>query len=221
VLTAPELGAFMVSACVVTAAIWHPAWPVRQSIQDPLVRRVLAGIAMACTAVCIIYSAWGKRSSAYFNPSVTLTFFRLGKVKPWDALFCMRAQFTGGVLGVRVAAQLLGATIKHSGRPGGRLAPFGRAQRHPLRETIRVQDHATLPRVSATKLDSQSRALHLTYRLIREVKQNSFLGDKPYELHRSCQYPLSRESAGGTTSTPRSIRCKLLLMGHLRAKDWD
>jgi hypothetical protein len=51
------------------------------------------------------------------------------------------------------------------------------------------------------------------------VKQNSFLGDKPYELHQSCQYPLSRESAGRTTSTPRSIRCKLLLIGHLRAKD--
>ena len=210
----------MVSACVVTAAIWHPAWPVRQSIQDPLVRRVLTGIAMACTAVCIIYSAWGKRSGAHFNPSVTLTFFRLGKVKPWDALFCARA-----VYGTRTRRACGRTTVRchHQtfGRPGGRLAPFGRAQRHPLRETIRVQDHATLPRVSATKLDSQSRALHLTYRLIREVKQNSFLGDKPYELHRSCQYPLSRESAGRTTSTPRSIRCKLLLMGHLRAKDWD
>ena len=118
-LTAPELGAFMVSACVVTAAIWHPAWPVRQSIQDPLVRRVLTGIAMACTAVCIIYSAWGKRSGAHFNPSVTLTFFRPGRVKPWDALFYVRAQFTGGVLGVRVAAQLLGATIKHSAVQAG------------------------------------------------------------------------------------------------------
>ena len=113
VMEAAELGAFMVSACVFTAIIWHPASPIRQSIQNPLLRRVLTGIAMALTAICIIYSPWGKRSGAHFNPSVTLTFFRLGKIEPWDALFYVLAQFTGGVLGVLVAAQLLGATIKH------------------------------------------------------------------------------------------------------------
>ena len=113
VMEAAELGAFMVSACVFTAIIWHPASPIRQSIQNPLLRRVLTGIAMALTAICIIYSPWGKRSGAHFNPSVTLTFFRLGKIEPWDALFYVLAQFTGGLLGVLVAAQLLGATIKH------------------------------------------------------------------------------------------------------------
>ena len=81
-MEAAELGIFMVSACVFTAVIWHPASAVRQSIQDPLVRRVLTGIAMALTAICIIYSPWGKRSGAHFNPSVTLTFFRLGKIEP-------------------------------------------------------------------------------------------------------------------------------------------
>ena len=36
VMEAAELGAFMVSACVFTAIIWHPASPIRQSIQNPL-----------------------------------------------------------------------------------------------------------------------------------------------------------------------------------------
>src|SRR5215472_6090927 len=112
-MEAAELAIFMVSACVFTAIIWHPASPVRQSIQNPLVRRVLTGVAMALTAVCIIYSPWGKRSGAHFNPSVTLTFFRLGKIEPWHALFYVLAQFAGGVLGVLLAAVLLGASIEH------------------------------------------------------------------------------------------------------------
>ena len=33
------------------------------------------------------YSLWGKHSGAHFNPSTTLTFFRLGKIRPADALF--------------------------------------------------------------------------------------------------------------------------------------
>jgi len=112
-MEAAELGIFMVSACLFTALIWHPASPIRHSIQAPLPRRVLTGIAMALTAVCIIYSPWGKRSGAHFNPSVTLTFFRLGKIEPWDAFFYMFAQFAGGALGVLLAAGLLGASIKH------------------------------------------------------------------------------------------------------------
>jgi aquaporin Z len=112
-MEAAELGIFMVSACLFTALIWHPASPVRQGIENPMLRRVLTGVAMGLTAVAIIYSPWGKRSGAHFNPSVTLTFFRLGKIEPWDAFFYMLAQFVGGVLGVLLAAELLGASIKH------------------------------------------------------------------------------------------------------------
>ena len=50
------------------------------------------GLAMGLTAVGIIYSPWGKQSGAHMNPAFTLTFFRLGKVAPWDAMFlCARA----------------------------------------------------------------------------------------------------------------------------------
>jgi aquaporin Z len=65
------------------------------------------------TAIALIYSPWGKQSGAHLNPVVTFTFFRLGKVKPADAFFYIMAQFAGGLLGVLVAARVLGAAIAH------------------------------------------------------------------------------------------------------------
>jgi aquaporin Z len=62
------------------------------------------GLAMGLTAVALIYSPWGRRSGAHLNPSVTLTFLRLGKIAPWDAVFYAAAQFAGGAAGVLAAA---------------------------------------------------------------------------------------------------------------------
>ena len=107
------LGIFMVSACVFVVILEHPASPVRQAISDPLLRRMLIGLAMGLTAVGIIYSPWGKQSGAHINPSVTLTFLRLGKVKVWDALFYVIAQFAGAIAGVLAVAAALGASIAH------------------------------------------------------------------------------------------------------------
>jgi aquaporin Z len=47
------------------------------------------------------------------NPSVTLAFLRLGKVKPWDALFYVLAQFAGGLAGVLLSRALLGRVLAH------------------------------------------------------------------------------------------------------------
>src|SRR5437660_1260950 len=77
-----ELGIFMISACLFTALVEYPSSPVRQAIADPTVRRGLIGLSMGGTAVALIYSPWGKQSGAHFNPAVTLTFLRLGLVKP-------------------------------------------------------------------------------------------------------------------------------------------
>ena len=44
------------------------------------------GIAMGLTAVALIYSPLGARSGAHMNPAVTLTFLRLGKIAPVDAV---------------------------------------------------------------------------------------------------------------------------------------
>jgi aquaporin Z len=102
------LGFFMISACFFGTLIEHPSSPIRAALQDPVQRRVLMGVAMGLTAIGIVYSPWGKQSGAHINPSITLTFFRLGKVKGWDAAFYVVAQFAGGIAGVLIAASILG-----------------------------------------------------------------------------------------------------------------
>jgi len=110
-MEASLLGAFMISACVFGALYEFPHSPVHQAIASGFLRRLLMGISMGLTAVAIIYSPWGKQSGAHINPSVTLTFFRLGKIRGWDALFYIAAQFSGAVLGVVLVAQLLGRQV--------------------------------------------------------------------------------------------------------------
>ena len=57
---------------------------------------------MGLTAIALIHSPWGKRSGAHMNPAVSLTFLRLGKIHPWDALFYVMVQLIGGVILQRV-----------------------------------------------------------------------------------------------------------------------
>jgi aquaporin Z len=112
-MEAAELGVFMISASLFVALLHHPSSPVIRFIPDPTERRVLTGIAMGLTAIAIVYSPWGKQSGAHFNPSVTLTFWRLGKAAGWDAFFYILAQFVGAVVGVVIAVALLGERIRH------------------------------------------------------------------------------------------------------------
>ncbi len=112
-IEAALLGIFMVSACGFGVLLEHPASPVRQALPDAFTRRVLMGLAMGLTAVCLIYSPWGKQSGAHFNPAVTLTFWRLGKIKGVDAFFYILFQFIGGVLGVSLAAVVLQSNLSH------------------------------------------------------------------------------------------------------------
>lgn len=105
------LAAFMISACLFTALIEHPASPVRSALADGELRRALIGLAMGLTAIAIIYSPWGMRSGAHLNPAVTLTFLRLGKIAPADAIGYVLAQFAGGAAGVAAAAVVLGAPV--------------------------------------------------------------------------------------------------------------
>jgi len=105
------LGAFMVSACIFGALYEFPQSPVHQAIHSSLLRRLLMGISMGSTAIAIIYSPWGKQSGAHINPSVTATFFRLGKIRFWDAFFYIASQFTGTVSGVLLVAYFLGREV--------------------------------------------------------------------------------------------------------------
>lgn len=105
------LGMFMISAGVFATLLDFPGSSVHQAIMDGNARRLLAGIAMGLTAIALIYSPWGMRSGAHMNPAVTLTFLRLGKIKGWDALFYMAAQFIGGALGVYVVLAFAGSAF--------------------------------------------------------------------------------------------------------------
>jgi aquaporin Z len=112
-IEAAGLGLFMISAAVVTSLLEFPHSPLYPLLPDPVVRRVLIGIAMGLTAIGIIYSPWGKRSGAHLNPAVTITFFRLGKIQGLDAVFYVLAQFAGGLIGLLVASLAIGMAIEH------------------------------------------------------------------------------------------------------------
>jgi aquaporin Z len=113
-MEAAGLGLFMFSAAVVTAVLEHPQSPIHTLVADPTLRRIVIGLAMGLTAIGLIYSPWGKRSGAHLNPAVTMTFFRLGKIKGMDAFCYVVAQFVGGSTGLWSAAQIMGPAIAHS-----------------------------------------------------------------------------------------------------------
>ena len=107
------LGLFMISACSFGVLLFHPNSPAVRLIQNPIQLRVLMGLAMGTTAVALIYSRFGKRSEAHMNPAITLTFLRLGKIAPVDALFYATAQFAGAITGVGIASIVLGGWLSH------------------------------------------------------------------------------------------------------------
>ena len=106
-MEAAGLGIFMISAGLFTTLLEYPGSPVNHLIGSAFVRRSLIGLAMGVTAIALIYSPWGQQSGAHYNPAVTLTFLRLGKVQVWDAAFYVTAQFLGGLVGVLLISALL------------------------------------------------------------------------------------------------------------------
>ena len=113
-MEAAGLATFMISACVFTVLLMYPASPVAHWIVDPIWKRAVIGIAMGSTAIALIYSPWGKRSGAHFNPSVTIAFFRLGKIAPGDAFLYIVSQFTGAITGVLLCAVFFRSWISDS-----------------------------------------------------------------------------------------------------------
>jgi aquaporin Z len=106
-----ELAWFMIAACIATVVLFGTSSHVLRAMPSPALRRACMGIAMGVTAVMIIHSPMGKRSGAHFNPAITLTYLRLGKIAPWDAAFYAVGQFAGGLFGVGVSALFLGKSL--------------------------------------------------------------------------------------------------------------
>jgi aquaporin Z len=109
-----ELAWFMVAACAATVVLFGAGSPVVRAVPSAALRRVVMGLAMGGTAVMIIHSPMGKRSGAHFNPAITLTYLRLGKIAVWDAVGYVVGQFVGGIAGVGISALVLG---RHLAQP--------------------------------------------------------------------------------------------------------
>ena len=110
------LGIFMLSAAAFASLLRHPASPLSETVSSLMpapLGRVPMGIAMGLTAALIIYSPLGRRSGAHMNPAVTLTFWRLGKIRSHDAAGYVVAQFVGGMLGILAATVLLRGLPSH------------------------------------------------------------------------------------------------------------
>ena len=118
-MEAGELALYMFFTCALATLLQHPASPVGHLIANGFFRRALMGLSMGATVVAIITSPWGKQSGAHFNPSVTLTFYRLGKMDFSDAAFYVTAQFLGAVSGVAIV------TVVLRGAPGQAAVHYG------------------------------------------------------------------------------------------------
>jgi aquaporin Z len=106
-----ELAIFMISACFFTVWLFDPGMPALHFLPGSALRRFLMGVSMGATAILIIRSPMGKRSGAHFNPAITLTYFRLGKIDKWDAAFYVVSQFIGGIFGVGLSALCLRGSL--------------------------------------------------------------------------------------------------------------
>ncbi|HEY2388891.1 MAG TPA: aquaporin [Candidatus Binatia bacterium] len=112
-IEAAGLGTFMLSACVFGTLLAHPESPLAGRVPHPLMMRALMGSAMGLTGLMLVTSPWGKRSGGHFNPAMTLTFYRLGKIATVDAVAYVGAQFVGGATGVLVATAILRSALAH------------------------------------------------------------------------------------------------------------
>ena len=113
-MEAGELALYMFFTCALATLLQHPASPVGHLIANGFFRRALMGLGMGATVVAIITSPWGKQSGAHFNPGVTLTFYRLGKMDFSDAAFYVTAQFLGAVSGVAIVTLVLRGAPGHA-----------------------------------------------------------------------------------------------------------
>src|SRR4029453_5436793 len=102
------LGTFMIAASLFGTLLFASTSPFPTLIASDSARRAGMGMPLGLTALGIVVSPWGRRSGAHINPAFTLTYWRLGKVAHWDAVFYIAAQFVGGLAGVLLMVPLLG-----------------------------------------------------------------------------------------------------------------
>jgi len=102
-----EVELYLFFTCIFATLLQHPASPIRHLLSNSIVRRAVFGTSVGATVVAILLSPWGKQSGGHLNPAISFTFYRLGKVEFWDAIFYGVAQFAGATAGVVIASSLL------------------------------------------------------------------------------------------------------------------
>lgn len=102
-----NMGLYLFFICTFATLFQHPASPVRHLLSSGIVRRACFGISIGATIVAIALTSWGKQSGGHLNPAMTFTFYHLGNVEFWDAIFYAAAQFVGACAGVVTATFLL------------------------------------------------------------------------------------------------------------------
>jgi len=105
------LAIFMISACFFAAMLEAKNSTLHLAIHSSFIRTVIMGLLMGATALFIFYSPWTSPSGSQINPAVTLSFFRIGKMCPWDVLFFILFQFAGGTLAVYAMQLILGSKL--------------------------------------------------------------------------------------------------------------
>ena len=106
-MEAGEIALYMFLICTFATLLLHPTSPLHHLITSGLFRRALTGFLVASVVVAIMMTPWGKQSGGHFNPAITLTFYRLGKLAFWDAFFHVAAQFAGAAGGAGIAVFVL------------------------------------------------------------------------------------------------------------------
>lgn len=105
------LAIFMISACFFSALFWGKDASFHFEIHNGMDRNIINGLLMGGTALFIFYSPFTAPSGSHINPAVTVTFWRLNKMCPWDVAFFILFQFIGGTIAVYLMAALLGSGL--------------------------------------------------------------------------------------------------------------
>src|SRR5580704_9162966 len=110
-MEAGQLVLYLFFVCTFVVVLQHPASPIRQMVGSAFLRHALMGLAMGTITIGILLTPLGKQSGGHFNPAITLAYYRMGKVEPWDAAFYTAAQFIGAIGGTAIAGYVLGSAV--------------------------------------------------------------------------------------------------------------
>ncbi len=73
--------------------------PVESWLGDPVVRRLVTGLIFAVASTLVVYSPIGRLSGGHLNPSVTIGFSYLGKLRWWGTAIYAFCQIVGAFIG--------------------------------------------------------------------------------------------------------------------------